>query len=152
MRKQLLLCQAELILLLQFNRYRYTIRQNDARQIRNICRLWDEYLISRIEHGTQCHIDALASADGHENLMHRIIFQLKAALQIMRDLLTQLLQTGIGRIKGPPLFQCVNTFIADMPRGIKVRLTNAKRNDIIHFTYNIKKLPDAGRLNRRYFF
>ena len=77
--------------------------------------------------------------------MHRIIFQLKTALQIMRDLLTQLLQTGIGRIKGPPLLQGIDPFIPDVPGRVKIRFTYAQGYGVLHLAYDVKKFTDPRR-------
>ena len=80
--------------------------------------------------------------------MQRIIGHLIAASQIMRNFLPQLLQTGIGGVKGTSLFQRINALVADVPRSIEVRLADTQRNRILHFADNIEKFPNSGRFNR----
>ena len=125
-RQKLFLRQAELIFLFQFNCHRYAVCQHDTWHIGNVARLRNEHLIARIQHRTKCHINSFAAAYRYKNLMKRIIGYLKSASEILCDRHTQFLQTGIGRIKGPSLFQCINTLITNMPRRIKIRLTDTK--------------------------
>ena len=58
--------------------------------------------------------------------MQRIIGHLIAASQIMRNFLPQLLQTGIGSVKGTSLFQRINALVADVPGSIEVRLADTQ--------------------------
>ena len=79
--------------------------------------------------------------------MGEIIFQIKPSFQIIADLHLQFLQTGIGGIEGPPLFQGINALVPDMPGRIKIRLSDAQGNGIVHFADDIKKFPDTGGLD-----
>ncbi len=45
-----------------------------------------------------------------------------------------------------PLFQRINTLVADMPRGTKVRFADTKRNRILHLAHDVEELTDAGGL------
>ena len=60
------------------------------------------------------------------------------------DLLTQILQTGIGGIKGSSFFQGIDTLVPDVPGSIKIRFSHTQRDGILHLAYNIKKFTDPG--------
>ena len=77
-----------------------------------------------------------------------MVFQSLRSLKIRCNLHAQLLQSGIGGIKGSPLFQRINTLIANVPRRVKIRLAHSERDHIVHLRNNIEKLPDPGRLQR----
>ena len=51
----------------------------------------------------------------------------------------------VGGVEGTPLFQGVDTLLADMPGRLKVRLAHAQGNGVLHLADNIKKLADPGR-------
>ena len=67
--------QSELIFCFQFNDHRNTACQSCTWQIRYIAWLWNQYFIPRIQHGTHCNIDGLASANSNHDLMVIIIIQ-----------------------------------------------------------------------------
>ena len=70
-------------------------------------------------------------------------------LYLTADFLTKLQESGIRGIKGSALFQRMNALFPNMPRGIKVRLTDTKGDCILHFRNQIKKLSYSARLNRK---
>ena len=67
------------------------------------------------------------------------------------DLLTQILQTGIGGIKGSSFFQGIDTLVPDVPGSIKIRISHTQRDGILHLAYNVKKFADTRWLDIHYF-
>ena len=146
---QFFCCQFKFIFFLKINNHRHTIRQHNARLIRNITWLRNNDLFTGIEHGAHGNINGFRTAHCYHNFVRRVIFNMAFAFQISTDFFLQFLQSGIGCIKCTAFFQRIDTFLTDMPRCIKIRFTHTKRNDIrvIHFYDKIKKLTDAGRFN-----
>ena len=144
---QFLCCQAEFIFFLQFNNHWHCICKNRTGFIGYIAGLWDQYLLSRIDHCPECQINRFRTTNRYQDLMHFIIMDSLASLYIIADFLSQLLQACIGGIKGSSLFQGVNALISDMPWCIEVGFSNAKGNSVLHFIYNITKFTDTGGLD-----
>ena len=145
-RFHLLRCQSELILLLKRDDDRDRVRKDRARLVGNIAGLWNQHLVSGINHGAKGQIDSLRSADRDEDLGYRIIIHAQPSADIGCDLCAELLQTGVRCIEGPSALKRVDALVPDRPGRIKVRLPDAKRDDIIHLRHNVKKFSDAGGL------
>ena len=47
-------------------------------------------------------------------------------------------------VEGTPLFQGVDTLLADMPGCLKIRLAHAQGDGVLHLAYNIKEFTDTG--------
>ena len=67
-----------------------------------------------------------------------------AAVQIISYGSTQFHQAGIGRIEGMSLLQRIDTLLANMPGGIKIRLAHTQGDGIRHILDHIEELPDSG--------
>lgn len=116
---QLLCCQAEFILCLQVNDHRSRSCQDRTGLIRYVAGLGDQDFISRIAHGTQSDINCLRATDRYQHFVLPVIGYTLFSPDRVADLLTQILQTGIGGIKGSSLFQGIDTLVPDVPGSIK---------------------------------
>ena len=76
--------------------------------------------------------------------MCRVILQGKAPRKIGADLLPQFHGSRIGCVVGLSLLQALDTRLADVPRGDKIRLAYRQRGDIGHAVQKDKKLTDTG--------
>ena len=123
---ELLRRQAELIFRLQIDEYRNRIRQDSTGFIGNVAGLRNQHLISRIDHRAQGDINGFRPSHRDQYLMGGIILQIKPSFQIVADFHLQFLQTGIGGIECPPLFQGINALVPDMPGRIKIRFSDAQ--------------------------
>ena len=77
--------------------------------------------------------------------MDRVIAHTEPSDQILRDLLAQFLQSGIGGVECLAPLQCIDTLVSDRPGRVKVRFADAQRDNIVHLRNDIKKLADPGR-------
>ena len=57
-------------------------------------------------------------------------------------------QAGVGCVLGAAQLKAADACIADAPRRFKVRLANAQRDAVRHFSRQIKEPADAGRAHR----
>ena len=82
---QLFSGQTKLIFCFQFNDNRLTACQLCTWKVRYVTRLWNQYLVTRIEHGTHCDINRFASSDSDHNLIIVIVFQTIFPFQKISD-------------------------------------------------------------------
>ena len=148
---QFLCSQAEFILRLQVNDHRSRSCQDRTGFIGYVAGLGDQDFISRIAHGTQPDIDCLRATDCHQHFMLPVIGYALFSLDRVADLLTQILQTCIGGVKGSSLFQGIDALIPDVPGSVEVRFSHTERDCILHLTYNIKKFADTRWFDIHYF-
>ena len=137
--------KAEFILLLQGDRYRNAVCQSRTGDIGDIARLRDQHFIARIEHGPEGQIDRLRSPHRDKALAGRIIDDIQPSLQILCNFSAQFHQTCVRSVEGLAPLQGIDALIAHRPRRVKIRLSDAKRDHIIHLGHNIEKLPDPRR-------
>ena len=149
---EFLRCQPELILVFQIDNDGRGIRQHSAGLIGDIGGLRDQHLIAGIDHGAEHQVDSLGSSDCDEDFLVPDIIDVLGALHVPADFLAQFPQTGIGRVKSTSLLQRVDTLIPDVPGSVKIRLTDAERDGVLHLTDKVEKFPDPGRLEADRFF
>ena len=148
---QFLCSQAEFILRLQINDHRRCSCQDRTGLIGYITGLGDQHFVSRITHGTQSDVDSLGTTDRYQHFVLPVIGYTLFSLDRVADLLTQILQTCIGGVKGSSLFQGIDALIPDVPGSVEVRFSHTERDCILHLTYNIKKFADTRWFDIHYF-
>ena len=148
---QFLSGQTEFVLRFQVNDHRRCACQDRAGLIGYITGLGDQHFVSRIAHGTQADIDRLGTTYRYQHFMLPVIGYSLLSPDRVADLLTQILQTCIGGIKGSSLFQGIDALVPDVPGSIEVRFSHTERDSILHLTYNVKKFADTRWFDIHYF-
>ena len=143
---QFLRRQAELIFFLQFNSDRHSARHNGTGLIGHKTWLRDQHLISGIHHSAQTDINRLGTSHRDQHLMLRIVSHTLLSLYVIADLLPQLHQSAVRSVECAPFFQGINTLVPDMPRCVKIRLSHAEGDGVVHLADDIKKFPNTRRL------
>ena len=110
------------------------------------CRLNHEDFITRIDHGADGDVDRLGAADGNDDLMIRVVVGMHGAGQIPRNGPAQVCQPRIGGVDDLLALKHIDSFLADAPRGGKIRLAHAQADDALHRGSQIEEAADAGRL------
>ena len=96
-----------------------------------------------IDRSPDAQVDRLAPADGGKDIGFGVIGKGKTAFEIVADLCTQRDQARVCGVKGVPLLQALDPCTADLPRGFKIRLPNAKGDHIIHLRRDVEKSADT---------
>ena len=146
-RPQLVGSQAELILGAGGNMHRHAAGQLGDRLIADKAGLGNDNLVPGLDHRADDQVDGLTAADRDKDIFLFIV-QVKAAAKVAADLIAQLLQAGVGCVFGAAQLKAADACIADAPRRFKVRLADAQRDAVRHFSRQIKEPADAGRAHR----
>ena len=131
--------------------HRHPMLQLDSWFICHIGRFHHKHFVSRFQNGTQCHVNGFGCADGAKNLVC-VIIQIKAAFQIMGNFLPQFGHAPVGGISCFAFRQRIHGSFPHTFRCFEIRFPNAKGNDVVHGSYNIKKFPNSGRRQNRHMF
>ena len=107
----------------------------------------DDDLVPGIHQDPDRQVDGLTAAHSDQDLVGVVVFQVKAAAEIVGDLPPQFQHTGIGGILGVAPLQRVDACVPDVPGGDKIGLTDAQGDGVCHLLQDIKKLADARGLD-----
>ena len=116
---------AELILDLGRHGDGLAAREDRAGLIGDVARLRDEDFVARREDGAHDEVERLADADRHEDVRVSIVGAVVLLLVVLGNLLAQLGQAAVGRVRGVALLKAVDAALADGPRRDEVRLADA---------------------------
>lgn len=103
-------------------------------------------LVARLNDGADSKVDGFAAADRDDHFVFRVVFHAEAAFEIRGNGFTELHKSGIGGIIGLAFFKGIDGGVADMPWRDKIRLTDRKGDNVVHFVEDIEKFSDSRRL------
>ena len=141
--------EPELILLPAGQMDRHAPRQGGDGVIADKAGLGDDDLIAGGDQGADAHVDGLAAAHRHQNLVHGVVVEIHPALQVAGNFHPQLLQAGVGGVFGVAHLQGLNAGLPDGPGGFEVGLAHAQTDALGHLGGQVEKFADAGRTHGR---
>ncbi len=123
---QLLHRQTELILAEGVDRHGNTVRETDQRRVSDETGFMVKHLIARPDNRPQRQIERLAHADRNQNLVTPIVDAAERPFRVGRERLPEFRHTQIRGIAGETLLQGDDGPFADVPRRLKVGLSDAQ--------------------------
>ena len=123
------------------------VRHDHTRAVAHVAGLVVEDFVAGVDERAQGEVNGLAHAHRHDDLRGRIVGDVEVLGDVTRDALAEARQAEITRVAGVPALQRINGGLADAPRGVKIGLADAERDDVLHGLDDLEKVANPRARN-----